>query len=396
MSFLISSLLASFLPSQITTILLPHLSSNLPTIFPPAPKGSPTYARNYRVAFTGVICVWQAYTLAKGGLGGEGWYGLLGVTKSADEDELKKAFRLIARQHHPDRAGPGSDDFFIAARKAYETLSDPVKRYAYDRFGPQIVDWKAASVRENIYTGLQGSLGFYIVSGIIMFALAIIGKARAGSYWVHTLFASLLAIELSLILSPALYSPSALVTFFIPRQLLAMPQYLQIALLHRLFTALSITISQLAGVWSGDSSLSRAREEQEWQLVNDMLVRMNEQAQEEFHADIIPLMSTGNPHQMSELIQDSMENVLYDRILQSHPQIRDTYREARIRAYQSLPGPARTRQPANRPSPAPAKVPPPQPIRISLEDQLKVAVDVPLPPSPPPTPKMKLRRKLKK
>ncbi|ODN84457.1 hypothetical protein L202_00404 [Cryptococcus amylolentus CBS 6039] len=395
MSFLISSLLASFLPSQITTILLPHLSSNLPTIFPPAPKGSPTYARNYRVAFTGVICVWQAYTLAKGGLGGEGWYGLLGVTKSADEDDLKKAFRLIARQHHPDRAGPGSDDFFIAARKAYETLSDPVKRYAYDRFGPQIVDWKAASVREYIYTGLQGSLGFYIVSVIIMFALAIVGKARAGSYWVHTLFASLLAIELSLILSPALYAPSALVTFFIPRQLLAMPQYLQIALLHRLFTALSITITQLAGIWGGDSSLSKAREKQEWQLLNDMLVRMNEQAQEEFHADIIPLISTGNPDQMSELIQDSMENVLYDRILQSHPQIRDTYREARIRAYQSLPGPARTRQPASRPSPAPAKVPPPQPVRISLEDQLKVAVDVPLPPSPPPTPKMRPRRKLK-
>ncbi|WVQ70933.1 hypothetical protein IAR50_000458 [Cryptococcus sp. DSM 104548] len=395
MSFLISSLLASFLPSSITTILLPHLSTNLPAIFPPAPKGSPVYARNYRVAFTGVICVWQAYAFFKDGLGSEGWYELLGVTKDADDDELKKAFRLIARQHHPDRAGPGSDDFFIAARKAYETLSDPVKRYAYDRFGPQSIEWKAASVREYIYMGLQGSLGFYVVSGIIMFALAVVGKARAGSYWVHTLFASLLAIEFSLILSPALHSPSALVTFLIPRQFLLKPQFLQIALLHRLFTALSITISQLAGVWSDNSSLTKAREEQEWQLVTDRLIRLNEQALEEFHADIIPLMSQGNPNQMAGLIQDSMENVLYDRVLQSHPQIRETYREARIRAYQTPHGPTRPRQPASRSSPVPAKVPP-QPIRVSLEDQLKVAVEVPLPPSPPPTPKMKPKRNLKR
>lgn len=49
-------------------------------------------------------------------------------------DCLYRLWLLSARKHHPDRAGNDNDDHFILARKAYETLSDPVKRYAYDRW----------------------------------------------------------------------------------------------------------------------------------------------------------------------------------------------------------------------------------------------------------------------
>nr|KIR87229.1 hypothetical protein I308_02173 [Cryptococcus tetragattii IND107] len=169
MSYILTSFFASFLPSQITTAILPYLSANLPSIFPPAPKGSPRYLYNYRLAFTGVICIWQAYSFFKDGMGNEDdWYRLLSVQGNADEDALKSAFRTLARRHHPDRAGNDSDDHFILARKAYETLSDPVKRYAYDRFGPKILQWKAASVREYIFFGLQNSIGFYIFSGGII------------------------------------------------------------------------------------------------------------------------------------------------------------------------------------------------------------------------------------
>lgn len=67
------------------------------------------------------------------------FYEILGVSKSASADEIKKAYRKVAMQFHPDR-NPGdksSEDKFKEAAEAYEILSDQDKRSQYDRFGHQ-------------------------------------------------------------------------------------------------------------------------------------------------------------------------------------------------------------------------------------------------------------------
>jgi molecular chaperone DnaJ len=65
------------------------------------------------------------------------YYEVLGVSRSATADELKKAYRKVAMQHHPDR-NPGdkaAEEKFKEAAEAYEVLSDPQKKSQYDRFG---------------------------------------------------------------------------------------------------------------------------------------------------------------------------------------------------------------------------------------------------------------------
>ncbi|HEY6736151.1 MAG TPA: molecular chaperone DnaJ [Candidatus Saccharimonadia bacterium] len=62
------------------------------------------------------------------------YYDILGISKSASADEIKKAYRKLAMEHHPDRHG-GDDAQFKEIGEAYEALKDPQKRAAYDQFG---------------------------------------------------------------------------------------------------------------------------------------------------------------------------------------------------------------------------------------------------------------------
>lgn len=70
------------------------------------------------------------------------YYELLGVPKSATEDEIKKAYRKLAMKHHPDRTKGDkvSEEKFKKAAEAYEVLGDEKKRRAYDQYGHAGVD----------------------------------------------------------------------------------------------------------------------------------------------------------------------------------------------------------------------------------------------------------------
>ncbi len=64
---------------------------------------------------------------------GKDYYDILGLKREASADEIKKAFRRLARKHHPDTGG--SEDKFKELNEAYEVLSDPEKRKQYDQYG---------------------------------------------------------------------------------------------------------------------------------------------------------------------------------------------------------------------------------------------------------------------
>lgn len=86
------------------------------------------------------------------------YYSTLGVTRSASQDDIQKAYRKLARKYHPDvNRDAGAEDRFKEITESYEVLKDPEKRKVYDRFG---ADWKHYQGGGNAPPGFDGFPGF--------------------------------------------------------------------------------------------------------------------------------------------------------------------------------------------------------------------------------------------
>jgi molecular chaperone DnaJ len=89
-------------------------------------------------------------------------YEILGVAKTASQDEIKKAYRKLARQYHPDKnAGDAeAEERFKEVQGAYDVLSDPAKRKQYDQVGPRIFSGAGGPRGGNYqWSGNIGDLG---------------------------------------------------------------------------------------------------------------------------------------------------------------------------------------------------------------------------------------------
>jgi curved DNA-binding protein len=111
------------------------------------------------------------------------YYQTLGVERSATQDDIKRAYRKLARKYHPDVSkAPDAEARFKEVGEAYEVLKDPEKRAAYDQFGNRWregqefrppPDWDAGF--EFAGPGGAGATGFSD------FFETLFGRARAGS-----------------------------------------------------------------------------------------------------------------------------------------------------------------------------------------------------------------------
>jgi molecular chaperone DnaJ len=85
------------------------------------------------------------------------YYNTLGVSKDASDDEIKKAYRKLAHQHHPDKSG-GNEAKFKEVNEAYQVLSDKEKRSQYDQYGQTFE--QAQSQGQGGFSGFEGFRDF--------------------------------------------------------------------------------------------------------------------------------------------------------------------------------------------------------------------------------------------
>lgn len=90
------------------------------------------------------------------------YYKLLGVGKSASEEEIKKAYRRLAHRYHPDKTG-GDEKKFKEISEAYQVLSDKKKRSFYDNYGTE--EPSGFSAGQNPFSGFSAQGGFTGFSG---------------------------------------------------------------------------------------------------------------------------------------------------------------------------------------------------------------------------------------
>src|SRR3972149_4041369 len=90
------------------------------------------------------------------------YYETLGVARNASDDEIKAAFRRLARQYHPDVSKEAdAEEKFKEINEAYGVLSDADKRARYDRFGKEgLAIWAASTItRQTLEIYSKSSLG---------------------------------------------------------------------------------------------------------------------------------------------------------------------------------------------------------------------------------------------
>ncbi|KAI0595916.1 membrane associated DnaJ chaperone-like protein [Biscogniauxia sp. FL1348] len=184
----------------------------------PSPN-SPRYAEHRRRIHILVVSLYLLYTIYEADYelrrAGD-FYTDLGVPFSASERDIKSRFRRLAALHHPDKAGfnnnnnhgdggPGADsgDYFMHLKTASDVLTDPARRFAYERFGPDMVDWKhCTTVRDYVVRGAQSLVPYYGVVAILMYVMGLLGYLDWGRYWRWLTLVSLCVFELHAVTRP--------------------------------------------------------------------------------------------------------------------------------------------------------------------------------------------------
>ena len=158
---------------------------------------------------------------------GPNYYSRLGVTRASNPLEIKRAYKKLSLQLHPDKnPAPDAMDQFDQVKQAYDVLMDMELREVYNKFGKEGIDSKK---RYNESQFLLEVGIFYVTWGMMVFMLTLGKKSGEARNWTFTGLVVMLVIEISLMTSQA----NPLPTWLFPRS----TEHEVVWLMHSLFPA---------------------------------------------------------------------------------------------------------------------------------------------------------------
>lgn len=315
----------------------------------PKPQpGSPQWIRHRRIIQASVILLYLLYTIyeADWQLQRDGtFYKDLGVRPDITTARLKSTARRLAAQFHPDKVNdnPLAEATFIHLRRASDTLIEPTKRFAYDRFGPTMLEWKhCVTIRDYVQTGAYQIVPYYLVSAAFLSLLSFFGYLESGKYWRFLAMASLLVFEGFVVSRPQW--PTLLTKIVNPViTVTGRPPYLPfqaVVLARKLSITLFIALSQITPLLKGLQHSSNNAVRQTHQLDRlDALAKHNDQEAGRLLG--LELTPFAVDEAAGQEVRERLKQWIVQNTVRSVPQVRDAVGRALQRRRVDAPAGAR-------------------------------------------------------
>ncbi len=319
----------------------------------PKPQpGSPRYNLHRRRIHIIVVSAYLLYTIYEADFqirqAGD-FYSDLGLPFSSSDREIKSRFRRLASKYHPDKvtSSPSSEGYFVHLKLAQDTLLNPAKRFAYERFGPDITQWQRCSnVRDFVLQGMQNTLPYYGMAAIFMYIMGMLGYLEWGKYWRWLTMIILCVFELHTITRP--YFPPVATNIINPilTTLTSHPPYLPfqlILLARKLSITLYIAFSQIGPLLQATSAVpANANPEV---ALNQQLERLKATAQATDMEAARLLSLEMSPYAGDEPVlkdvKGKVKEWLVQNTIRNHPDVRDAMGNALKRRRPDAPAGAR-------------------------------------------------------
>ncbi|KAF2435230.1 hypothetical protein EJ08DRAFT_685628 [Tothia fuscella] len=312
---IVAYMLWSFLPNFITNFLHTKIyyGFTIRAGEPHPQPGSPQFAKHRRNIYAFVIGCYLLFTIweADWNLQKEGhFYEVLNVPLDVGEKGLKTQARRLKALVHPDKADAAfrtqTEQMFINFKNAEDTLVDPVKRFAYERFGPDILSWKGCTTEgDYILRGFQSRIPSYIGYVLFLTIAQFLGRFPQGTFWHYLTLLSLFVFETTAITRP--HFPPILSTIINPlfQTLHLHPPYLPfqiITLAQQIAFSIFIALSQLAPAFKTPATTTAAaigsaeameQQQQEMNKLMGMVALVQGDTQRILQLEVAPFLGEG-------------------------------------------------------------------------------------------------------
>lgn len=269
------------------------------------------------------------------------FYSDLSLPLDATERDIKSRFRRLAAVHHPDKAGSGeaANDYFVHLKTASDTLLDPARRFAYERFGPDVVQWAArgrcVTVRDFVVRGAQVLVPYYAAAAAVMYAMGLFGYLDWARHERWLVLAIMFVFELDTVMRPgrpALFERVVDPALRLYGRTAAYLPFQIIALARKLCVTVYVALSQIGPMIGADTSSGQIVVGGKNGGKDEVLLRRNldrlEVAGKALDADTARLLEMemapfAGDEQVVQSMKGKMKEWLVQNTIRADPMVRD-------------------------------------------------------------------------